>query len=101
MPNASPSAPPFDAAELTERLDAIEARLAAVNDGIETLGERLDGGASVRGALGVKEAARALGVGRTTLYKLIRSGDIRPVKVRGRVLVPRAQINAVLRHGTA
>jgi excisionase family DNA binding protein len=38
--------------------------------------------------LTVREALRATGLGRTTLYKLIDSGRIRRVKIGKRVLIP-------------
>lgn len=36
----------------------------------------------------VNEAAQALGIGRSTLYNLIASGQLQTVKVGGRRLVP-------------
>lgn len=39
-------------------------------------------------AVRVEQAARAIGLGRTTLYGLIASGQIRTLKVGGRRLVP-------------
>jgi excisionase family DNA binding protein len=38
--------------------------------------------------LSVEEAAEAIGVKRTTLYGLLRSGDVEGVKVGNRRLVP-------------
>jgi excisionase family DNA binding protein len=38
--------------------------------------------------LTVREALRATGLGRTTLYKLIDSGRVRRVKIGKRVLIP-------------
>lgn len=39
-------------------------------------------------ALTVREAAEALGIGRSSLYELLRSGDLRGVRVGSRVLIP-------------
>jgi excisionase family DNA binding protein len=38
------------------------------------------------------EAARLLGLGRTTVYKLIRSGDLKAIRVGRSVRVPREAI---------
>jgi excisionase family DNA binding protein len=82
-------------------LERVEAQLAAVLAAVETLGERLDGGSATAGAVSVEEAGRMLGVGRSTAFELIQSGDLRPIKIRSRTLVPTAQIRALLRRGTA
>ena len=51
------------------------------------------------GALSILDTAAALGVGRSTVYALIRDGELRPIKVRSRTLVPVAQVRAILRNG--
>jgi excisionase family DNA binding protein len=38
--------------------------------------------------ISIAEAAKALGIGRTTLYGLITGGRITPVRIGGRTLVP-------------
>ena len=40
----------------------------------------------------VSEAAEVLSIGRTTLYSLIKSGDIESIMVRGRRLIPRESL---------
>lgn len=40
----------------------------------------------------ISDAAAQLGVGRTTLYELIRDGQLRTVKIGRRVLVPRDEL---------
>ncbi len=45
--------------------------------------------------LSIPEAASLLGVGRTTAYHLISSGELRSVKVRGRRLVPSSALAQV------
>jgi excisionase family DNA binding protein len=47
--------------------------------------------------LGVREAARELGVGRDAAYRLVRSGRLRSVSVAGRRLVPRTELEEFCR----
>lgn len=47
-------------------------------------------------ALTVKEAAAALGVGKDAIYKAINRGDLRAVKLGGRLLVPQIELNRML-----
>lgn len=42
----------------------------------------------------VREAAVALGIGRSSLYELLSNGDLKSVKIGQRRLVPRASIEA-------
>ncbi len=42
----------------------------------------------MRLTLTVEEAARALGLGRSTTYKLVKEGKIPTVRLGGRILVP-------------
>ena len=44
----------------------------------------------------IPEAGRRLGVGRTTIYTLIKDGDLKSVKIRSRHLVIRASINQLI-----
>ncbi len=44
----------------------------------------------------VVEVSQILGIGRNTAYESCRSGEIPTVRVGGRVLVPRAAIDALL-----
>lgn len=44
----------------------------------------------------VNTACAVLGVGRTTLYALNKTGAIRPLKLAGRTLIPRAEIDRLL-----
>lgn len=44
----------------------------------------------------VDEAAQALGVGTTTMWKMIREGDVVAKKVRGRTVVPREDLQRVI-----
>lgn len=47
-------------------------------------------------ALTVKEAAAALGVGKDAIYKAINRGDLRAVKLGGRLLVPQMELDRML-----
>jgi excisionase family DNA binding protein len=53
--------------------------------------------ATERLAYRVDEACRALGISRTTLYKLIASGELRTVMVGGRRLIPLEAAEALVR----
>jgi excisionase family DNA binding protein len=44
----------------------------------------------------VKQAAAALGIGRTTLYTLIQAGELTPVKIRQRTLLRHDDLVALL-----
>lgn len=44
-------------------------------------------------ARSVESAAKAIGVGRTTLYELIASGAIRTFKVGARTLIPESELH--------
>ena len=43
-------------------------------------------------AYGVESAAKLLGVGRTTVFELIRTGKLKAVKLGGRTLIPDAAL---------
>jgi excisionase family DNA binding protein len=51
---------------------------------------------SGRRAFAVKEAAALIGVSRSMLYVLIKSGALRTIKLGGRRLIPRDEIEALL-----
>lgn len=40
----------------------------------------------------INEACHALGIGRTTLYALVRDGKLRLIRIGGRSLVPRSEL---------
>jgi excisionase family DNA binding protein len=54
---------------------------------------------SDRRAYRINEAARAYGLSRSTLYKLMTSGALQNVKIGGRRLIPRDAIEALLTGG--
>jgi excisionase family DNA binding protein len=44
--------------------------------------------------LGVRDAARQLGIGRDTAYALARQGRLRSVRIGNRILIPRDELAA-------
>ena len=40
----------------------------------------------------VSDACAALGIGRTSLYALAKSGELKLIKIAGRTLVPRSEL---------
>jgi excisionase family DNA binding protein len=50
-------------------------------------------------ALRVNEAAALYGLSRSTIYVLMASGSLRSVKIRGRRLIPRDALEALLVKG--
>ncbi|WP_210272822.1 helix-turn-helix domain-containing protein [Chthonobacter rhizosphaerae] len=45
----------------------------------------------------IATACQVLGIGRTKLYSLICNGEIQTIKIGRRVLVPRTELEALLR----
>ena len=52
-----------------------------------------------RRAFHVKDAAKAYGWSRSTLYKLMKDGTLKSVRVGGRRLIPRDALEALLNGG--
>lgn len=50
------------------------------------------GSSHERFAYSVDEACRLLSVGRTSLYELAKTGELKLIKVAGRTLVPRSEL---------
>jgi excisionase family DNA binding protein len=50
-------------------------------------------------SLSVSDAARAIGIGKTTTQRLINSGDLEVVRIGRRTLVTTASIEALLQRG--
>jgi excisionase family DNA binding protein len=46
--------------------------------------------------MSIPEAGKALGVSRTTIYKLANSGELPTIKLGKRILVPIAQLDRLL-----
>lgn len=49
----------------------------------------------------VQQAASLLGIGRTTLYTLVQTGDLAPVKIRRRTLFRHDDLVAILDRNVA
>ena len=48
----------------------------------------------------ITDACHALGIGRTSLYELVKSGHLKLIRISGRSLVTRSEIERVVRVGT-
>jgi excisionase family DNA binding protein len=46
--------------------------------------------------ISIKETRKALGLGRTTIYKLLATGQLQRVKIRGRTLVTVSSIELLV-----
>jgi excisionase family DNA binding protein len=49
-------------------------------------------GAAGKRAYRIDEACHCLGIGRTSLYALVKSGELKLIKIAGRSLVPASEI---------
>jgi excisionase family DNA binding protein len=47
----------------------------------------------------VAETAQALGIGRTHAYRAIHEGKIGSIKLGGKILIPRAEVDRILNSG--
>ena len=54
-------------------------------------------GENERLTVSVPVAAAMVGIGRSTLYELVRSGDVRSVRLGKRIVIPITVIEALLR----
>ena len=45
----------------------------------------------------IDEACQAMGIGRTSLYELAKAGQLTLIKIAGRTLVPRSEIERLTR----
>ncbi|WP_075217337.1 helix-turn-helix domain-containing protein [Mongoliimonas terrestris] len=45
----------------------------------------------------INSACRVLGIGRTKLYNLISLGEIKPIRIGRRVLIPHSELETLLR----
>jgi len=44
----------------------------------------------------IPDACRRIGIGRSSLYELIKSGEVRPIKIGCRTLIPEAELLKVI-----
>lgn len=79
-------------AELLEQLTEL---LGRALETIERQEHRLDGESKPAG-LSIPEAAGEIGVSVTTVGRMIARGDIAPVRIGGRVVIPRQEVERVL-----
>lgn len=54
-----------------------------------------------RKAYKLNEVAQTLGLGRTTIYKLISQGELQKIKVGATTLIPAESLDALLRRHAA
>ncbi|WP_243317642.1 helix-turn-helix domain-containing protein [Geothrix paludis] len=52
--------------------------------------------AAPRAALTVEEAARSLGIGKVMLFKLLKEGQLRRVKIGRRTVIPAGDVEALV-----
>ena len=45
----------------------------------------------------VPDACAVLGIGRTSLYELVKSGELKMIRIAGRTLVPRSELERLTR----
>lgn len=45
----------------------------------------------------IADACAALGIGRTSLYELVKTGELKLIKIAGRTLVPRSELERLTR----
>lgn len=45
----------------------------------------------------IQDACYMLGIGRTSLYELVKAGELKLIKIAGRTLVPRSEIERLTR----
>lgn len=54
-----------------------------------------------RKAYKLNEVAQTLGLGRTTIYKLLREGELRKIKIGATTLIPAESLDALLQRHAA
>ena len=91
-PTAQAAAP--TAAELAARLDSALNELASIAREVRSLESAGTRVAPEPVLLSPEEAAAVLGVGRSTIYRLIDEGALRRMLIGRRALIPRADIDA-------
>jgi excisionase family DNA binding protein len=47
--------------------------------------------------ISVSDAAKAIGIGKTTLYRLINTGQVTPVRIGRRTLIETASVRALVK----
>lgn len=93
---ASTPAPTATAAELAARLDHALNELSSIAREVRALGSAGTQVAPEPVLLSPEEAAAVLGVGRSTIYRLIDEGTLRRMLIGRRALIPRADIDSYI-----
>jgi len=63
---------------------------------VKNLVTKYDPSLNFKEFLNVEEAAQLLGTSRSTVFRLLRSGEIKRVKLRGRTIIFRSEIDRLL-----
>jgi len=83
-PQSTRSSPPFHMRVATRPDDRVRERKQLTSPTTAPLAYR------------IQEAARVLGVGKTTLYQLFKAGALKPIRIGGRTLVPADQLRQLI-----
>jgi excisionase family DNA binding protein len=62
-------------------------------------GDQMDATENTRLSYGIIEAALALGVSRSTVWRLITRGELAVFKILGRTLIPRQELERLINEG--
>ena len=49
----------------------------------------------------INDACHALSLGRSSLYKMINAGQLKPITIAGRTLIPRSEIERLIAEASA
>ena len=78
------------------KLDEIQSVLAEIAGGIQSMSKSADPGPQSE-YLTIKDAQRLLGnISRASVYRLLDEGELDSVRIRGRRLIPRSSVQAML-----
>lgn len=72
-------------------------RVGRTFQGISEMEQVLTASQKDRWAYRVSDACLGLGISRTSFYELVKSGEIKTIKIAGRTLVPRTELERLTR----
>ena len=49
----------------------------------------------------IEDACRSIGIGRTALYAMIKTGQLKAVRIAGRTLIPRTEVERLIAEAVA